>query len=168
MKGIVFTWGKQDTINHIWMVFLCVYNSVEVIRLGHSYFINWDQFMFCSKCNTAAEARTTTLSEELGQVSFRSKAECSTSVEGVNVWHCSLNALVFDPINLQRLSCFQTEMISFRLSTSSVTRLGHSHRTLWASKSAPSMDTVMVSWHTDTRNAFYRIQCMTLCSQILP
>lgn len=45
---------------------LCV--SVEVIRLGHSYFINWDQHMFCSQCNTAAEARTTTLNEELGQV----------------------------------------------------------------------------------------------------
>lgn len=42
--------------------------SVEVIRLGHSYFINWDQQMFCSQCNTAAEARTTTLNEELGQV----------------------------------------------------------------------------------------------------
>uniref|UniRef100_A0A3Q1ES53 Phospholipid-transporting ATPase ID-like n=1 Tax=Acanthochromis polyacanthus TaxID=80966 RepID=A0A3Q1ES53_9TELE len=41
---------------------------VEVIRLGHSYFINWDQQMFCSQCNTAAEARTTTLNEELGQV----------------------------------------------------------------------------------------------------
>uniref|UniRef100_A0A665VER2 Phospholipid-transporting ATPase n=1 Tax=Echeneis naucrates TaxID=173247 RepID=A0A665VER2_ECHNA len=43
-------------------------SSVEVIRLGHSYFINWDQHMFCSQCNTAAEARTTTLNEELGQV----------------------------------------------------------------------------------------------------
>lgn len=46
----------------------CLLVSVEVIRLGHSYFINWDQQMFCSQCNTAAEARTTTLNEELGQV----------------------------------------------------------------------------------------------------
>ncbi|MEQ2162679.1 Phospholipid-transporting ATPase ID, partial [Goodea atripinnis] len=37
------------------------------VRLGHSYFINWDRQMFCSRCNTAAEARTTTLNEELGQ-----------------------------------------------------------------------------------------------------
>lgn len=50
----------------IFVIFCCV--SVEVIRLGHSYFINWDQHMFCSQCNTAAEARTTTLNEELGQV----------------------------------------------------------------------------------------------------
>ena len=48
---------------------LCV-DSVEVIRLGHSYFINWDRQMFCSQCLTAAEARTTTLNEELGQVGF--------------------------------------------------------------------------------------------------
>lgn len=45
--------------------------SVEVIRLGHSYFINWDQQMFCSQCNTGAEARTTTLNEELGQVGLK-------------------------------------------------------------------------------------------------
>lgn len=49
---------------------LCCFASVEVIRLGHSYFINWDQQMFCSQWNTAAEARTTTLNEELGQVGF--------------------------------------------------------------------------------------------------
>lgn len=48
----------------------CPRISVEVIRLGHSYFINWDRQMFCSQCNTAAEARTTTLNEELGQVGF--------------------------------------------------------------------------------------------------
>lgn len=51
----------------------CLFISVEVIRLGHSYFINWDQQMFCSQCNTAAEARTTTLNEELGQVGIHSE-----------------------------------------------------------------------------------------------
>lgn len=51
----------------------CLCISVEVIRLGHSYFINWDQQMFCSQCNTAAEARTTTLNEELGQVGIHSE-----------------------------------------------------------------------------------------------
>lgn len=57
--------------------------SVEVIRLGHSYFINWDQQMFCSQCNTAAEARTTTLNEELGQVGDpRSVCVC----DGESVW----------------------------------------------------------------------------------
>lgn len=49
---------------------MCCYDSVEVIRLGHSYFINWDRLMFCSQCLTGAEARTTTLNEELGQVGF--------------------------------------------------------------------------------------------------
>lgn len=55
---------------------LCLRLSVEVIRLGHSYFINWDQQMFCLQCNTAAEARTTTLNEELGQVSRHSYSSC--------------------------------------------------------------------------------------------
>ncbi|MGH0151943.1 UNVERIFIED_CONTAM: hypothetical protein FKN15_033222, partial [Acipenser sinensis] len=44
--------------------------SVEVIRLGHSYFINWDRRMFCQRRDTPAEARTTTLNEELGQVEY--------------------------------------------------------------------------------------------------
>ncbi|CAB1334602.1 unnamed protein product [Coregonus sp. 'balchen'] len=63
-------WSYVIILNTV--VPISLYVSVEVIRLGHSYFINWDRKMFCPRCNTAAEARTTTLNEELGQ----SKCEC--------------------------------------------------------------------------------------------
>lgn len=72
--------GSLHCCNHVpWSPVLCT--SVEVIRLGHSYFINWDQEMFCSQCNTAAEARTTTLNEELGQVGINTaNALCACDV----------------------------------------------------------------------------------------
>lgn len=54
--------------------------SVEVIRLGHSYFINWDKKMFCMKKRTPAEARTTTLNEELGQVEYIFSDKTGTSL----------------------------------------------------------------------------------------
>ncbi|XP_044122370.1 phospholipid-transporting ATPase ID isoform X1 [Neovison vison] len=66
--------------------------SVEVIRLGHSYFINWDKKMFCAKKRTPAEARTTTLSEELGQVEYVFSDKTGTLTQNVMAFSkCSVS-----------------------------------------------------------------------------
>ena len=44
--------------------------SVEIIRFGHSWWINWDDKMYYPKTDTPARARTTTLNEELGQIEY--------------------------------------------------------------------------------------------------
>ena len=44
--------------------------SVEIIRLAQSWWINWDEKMYYSKTDTPAQARTTTLNEELGQIEY--------------------------------------------------------------------------------------------------
>ncbi|KAG2462772.1 AT8B2 ATPase, partial [Polypterus senegalus] len=64
-SGFLSFWSYIIILNTV--VPISLYVSVEVIRLGHSYFINWDKRMYCQKKNTPAEARTTTLNEELGQ-----------------------------------------------------------------------------------------------------
>lgn len=49
---------------------ISLYVSVEVIRFMHSVLINSDLKMYYEKTDTPAQARTTTLNEELGQVQY--------------------------------------------------------------------------------------------------
>ncbi|XP_033951833.1 phospholipid-transporting ATPase IC [Pseudochaenichthys georgianus] len=67
-RGFLSFWGYIIVLNT--MVPISLYVSVEVIRLGQSKFINWDLQMYYSEKDTPAKARTTTLNEQLGQISY--------------------------------------------------------------------------------------------------
>ncbi|KAG8456790.1 hypothetical protein GDO86_002538 [Hymenochirus boettgeri] len=67
-RGFLAFWGYIIVLNT--MVPISLYVSVEVIRLGQSYFINWDLQMYFSAKDTPAKARTTTLNEQLGQIQY--------------------------------------------------------------------------------------------------
>ena len=68
VSGCLIFWSYIILLNTL--VPISLYVSVEIIRLGQSFFINWDRQMYYSTKDTPAQARTTTLNEELGQVQY--------------------------------------------------------------------------------------------------
>ncbi|AWP08276.1 Phospholipid-translocating ATPase [Scophthalmus maximus] len=89
-SGFLTFWSYIINLNTV--VPISLYVSVEVLRLGHSYFINWDRKMYHRQTDTAAEARTTTLNEELGQVEFVFSDKTGTLTQNIMVFSkCSIN-----------------------------------------------------------------------------
>ncbi|XP_078379616.1 phospholipid-transporting ATPase ID-like isoform X2 [Oculina patagonica] len=87
---------------------ISLYISVEVIRLGQSLWINWDVLMYYAKNDTPAVARTTTLSEELGQIQYVFSDKTGTLTQNVMTFKkCSINGRLFgeppDPASSVRL-----------------------------------------------------------------
>ncbi|MEQ2206599.1 hypothetical protein XENOCAPTIV_000480, partial [Xenoophorus captivus] len=94
-SGFLTFWSYIIILNTV--VPISLYVSVEVLRLGHSFFINWDRKMYYNQTNTSAEARTTTLNEELGQVEFIFSDKTGTLTQNIMVFSkCSINGQTYD------------------------------------------------------------------------
>lgn len=79
---------------------------MEVIRLGNSYYINWDRNMYHARTDTPAEARTTTLNEELGQIKYIFSDKTGTLTQNIMTFNkCSINGKSYgqDPSHMQQL-----------------------------------------------------------------
>ncbi|XP_026221873.1 probable phospholipid-transporting ATPase IM isoform X2 [Anabas testudineus] len=96
-SGFLTFWSYIIILNTV--VPISLYVSVEVLRLGHSYFINWDRKMYNNRTNTAAQARTTTLNEELGQVEFVFSDKTGTLTQNIMVFSkCSINGQTYGDV----------------------------------------------------------------------
>ncbi|XP_012865415.1 PREDICTED: probable phospholipid-transporting ATPase IM [Dipodomys ordii] len=93
-SGFLTFWSYIIILNTV--VPISLYVSVEVIRLGHSYFINWDRKMYYSGKATPAEARTTTLNEELGQIEYVFSDKTGTLTQNIMTFKkCSINGKIY-------------------------------------------------------------------------
>ncbi|XP_059845663.1 phospholipid-transporting ATPase IC [Hypanus sabinus] len=93
-RGFITFWGYIIVLNT--MVPISLYVSVEVIRMGQSYLINWDLQMYYAEKDTPAKARTTTLTEQLGQIEYIFSDKTGTLTQNIMAFKkCSINGTTY-------------------------------------------------------------------------
>ncbi|XP_062898968.1 phospholipid-transporting ATPase ID-like [Mobula hypostoma] len=115
-SGFLTFWSYVIILNTV--VPISLYVSIEVIRLGSSYYIIWDSKMYYPKKDTPAVARTTTLTEELGQIKYIFSDKTGTLTQNIMLFNkCTINGKtygnVYDLAGKRTVVTAKTEKVDF-------------------------------------------------------
>uniref|UniRef100_A0A8D0CK40 Phospholipid-transporting ATPase n=1 Tax=Scleropages formosus TaxID=113540 RepID=A0A8D0CK40_SCLFO len=96
-SGFLTFWSYVIILNTV--VPISLYVSVEIIRLGNSFYIDWDRKMYYARSDTPAVARTTTLNEELGQIKYIFSDKTGTLTQNIMTFNkCSINGKCYGTV----------------------------------------------------------------------